>query len=113
MIERIERVHEHLERGMPAKSNGVEPQCTGRLGSLEGIETSVLIQRRDDRLSEHHQPDGRGHRQQQSQAHAVCQLGSKRIEALGHYQTREQRQCHRAQSNAEQTQGQLNEPECD
>ena len=64
-VERVERVHQHLERGVPGKPDGIESQRTGGLRRLIGVEFSVLVEHRDDRLGEHHEPDGRGNREQQ------------------------------------------------
>src|SRR5580704_11205628 len=43
-VERVESIDQYLQGRIAAEANGVEPQRTGRLRSLDSIEFPVLIQ---------------------------------------------------------------------
>ena len=109
-VDRVEGVHQHLERGVAAQAEGVEAQCPGGLRGLVRAEAAVLVEHRDDRLGEHDESDARRDGQQECQAHAAGQLGAERQHVAGGGHARQQRQRHGAERDAEHPERQLHQP---
>ena len=101
LVQRIEGIDQHLERGITGQPERVETQRRGSLPGLVGAKPAVLVQHRDDGLGEHHQPDGARNGQQQREPHAAGELAAERARVTGHRQAGEQRQRDRAERDAE------------
>jgi hypothetical protein len=90
LVERVERVHEHLERRVAGEAERIEAQRPGRLGGRGGVEFAMLIEHEMIGSASIMSPAVGRHRQQECEAHRARELGSKRVDLARDDQTREQ-----------------------